>query len=341
MDLTTRYLGLQLEHPYVMGASPLVDDLDTVRTLEDGGAAAIVMHSLFEEQLESEALHRHYEVDVHGESFAEATSYLPESPSFALGPNEYLEQVRRIKEAVHVPLVASLNGVTPGGWLEYGRLMEQAGADALELNVYELVADPTRSAANVEDETLAMLDALRAETRLPLAIKLSPYYTALAHFAQRLVRAGAGGLTIFNRFYQPDLDIDELEVRHGLKLSDSSELLLRLRWLAILSSQLDADLAVTGGVHTVEDGVKTIMAGATAVQLVSEVLKRGPTRFAELRSGLSDWLEAHEYESLAQLRGSMNLSRCPHPGAYERSNYVRTLQTYEVDHGAWRHRGSV
>jgi dihydroorotate dehydrogenase (fumarate) len=328
MDLSVRYLGLQLAHPFVMGASPWVDDMDRVRQIEDGGAAAIVMHSLFEEQLSGEALFRQHAIEPHEDSFGEALSYLPQSIDFALGPDEYLERIAAIKEAVSIPVVASLNGVSRAGWLEYGSLMEQAGADALELNVYALATDPECDAASLEAETLDMVESLRSGIRIPLAVKLSPFYSALAHFAGRLEAAGARGLVVFNRFYQPDLDIEQLEVRPDLVLSDSSELRLRLRWLAILSAQVGCDLAVTGGVHTLEDAVKTIMTGATTVQLVSEVLAHGAGRFRDLSTGLSSWLEEREYESLAQLRGSMNLARCPDPKAYERTNYVRTLQSW-------------
>ncbi len=329
MDISVNYLGLSLAHPFVMGASPLVDDMDSVRRIEDGGAAAIVMHSLFEEQLHTEQLIYQRAVDLHTESSAEATSYLPEPSDYALGPHEYLDQIRKIKEAVSIPVIGSLNGVTKSGWLEYASLIEQAGADALELNVYALATDPSQDAQALEDNTLQMLTSLKERTKLPLAVKLSPFYTSLSHFARRLDAAGVGGLVIFNRFYQPDIDIDELEVSHELHLSDSSELLLRLRWLAILSAQIEADLAVTGGVHTLPDAIKAIMTGATTVQLVSEVLKNGPARLGELARGLSDWLEEREYESLSQMRGSMNLARSPDPRAYERANYIRILQSWQ------------
>lgn len=329
MDVGVRYLGLSLAHPFVMGASPLVDDLDAVRRVEDGGASAIVMHSLFEEQLRAEQAFHHHAVDVHTESFAEAASYLPDFDDYALGVDQYLEQLRKIKEVVDVPVIGSLNGTTNGGWLEYAQLIEQAGADALELNVYALATDPSMNATTVEDDTLEMLALLRQNTKLPCAVKLSPFYTSLPHFARRLTSAGAAGLVIFNRFYQPDIDIERLAVTHQLHLSDSSELLLRLRWLAILSPQLEADLAVTGGVHELSDAIKAIMAGATAVQLVSEVLRNGPARLGALAQGLSAWLEQHDYESLEQLRGSMNLARSPDPSAYERGNYIHMLRSWK------------
>jgi dihydroorotate dehydrogenase (fumarate) len=311
-----------------MGASPLVDQLDDVRRLEDAGAAAIVMHSLFEEQLIFDEVASYVYTQPHAESFAEARSYLPEPTPFSLGPDEYLDQLRRIKAVVSVPVIASLNGVTARGWLEYAKLMEEAGADALELNLYAIHCDPERVAANVEAEELAMVRRIKESTRLPFALKLSPYYTSLAHFVRQAHNAGADGFVIFNRFYQPDFDLEELEIRHRVELSHSGELLLRLRWLAVLSAQNRAAFAVTGGVHSVTDAVKALMAGANAVQLVSEVLRNGPQRLGELALELAQWLEDHEYESLSQLRGSMNLDRCPNPSAYERANYMKVLQSW-------------
>jgi dihydroorotate dehydrogenase (fumarate) len=327
MNLSTTYLGFTLPHPLMPGASPLVDDLDTVRQLEDAGAAAIVMHSLFEEQItaEEEVAGR---LAAHGDSFAEALSYLPEVPAFALGPDRYLEQLRRIREAVAVPVIASLNGVTPAGWLEYARLMEQAGAHALELNVYHLATDPAESASAVEARVLDVLRAVRGAVRLPLAVKLSPFYSALAHLARELDTLGADGLVLFNRFYQPDIDPEALEVVPALQLSDSSELRLRLRWLAILHGRLRPTLAASGGVHTGLDALKAVLAGAHAVQMVSALLRHGPEHLAVVRAELARWLEEHEYDSLAQAQGSMSLLRCPDPAAFERANYLRVLQSW-------------
>ncbi len=328
MDLSTRYLGLDLPHPFMPGASPLVDDLDTVRRLEDAGAAAIVMHSLFEEQLMREQIATDWHMSAPADSFAEALSYLPDPESFSLGPEGYLEQLGRIRRAVAVPVIGSLNGTTLGGWLEYARLIEEAGADALELNVYRLAADPDESGDEIERQTIEMVRAVRDKVRIPLAVKLSPFYTAFAHFARRLDEAGADGLVLFNRFYQADIDLEELEAVRTLQLSDSSELLLRLRWLAILSGRLEASLAVTGGVHTAVDAVKAVLCGADAVQLVSALLRHGPEHLAAIRRDTEEWLVEHEYESLAQMRGSMNLERCPDPEAYERANYMHILQGY-------------
>src|SRR5262245_37831681 len=322
MDLTTTYLGLKLPHPLMPGASPLVDDLDNVRRLEDAGAAAIVMHSLFEEQIAREQVATFVHTESHGYSFAEALTYFPSPDAFALGPEEYLDQIRRIKTAVRVPVIASLNGYTHGGWLRYAHLMEQAGADALELNVYQLATDPGEDARTIEDRTVAMVRDVRQTVRIPVAVKLSPFYTALANFTHRLDDAGASGLVLFNRFYQPDIDVEELQVRRGLPLSHFTELPLRLRWLAILSPRLRCSLAASGGVHSVTDAVQALMAGAHAVQVVSALLKFGPGYLANLRLGLARWLEEHEYDSLEQLRGSMSLDACPDPRVYERANYM-------------------
>jgi dihydroorotate dehydrogenase (fumarate) len=328
MDLSTRFLGFDLPHPFMPGASPLVDDLDTVRRLEDAGAAAIVMHSLFEEQITREQVAAFRNLDMQSEFFAEARSFLPDPAWFTLGPDEYLDQIRRIKRAVRVPLVASLNGTTLGGWLEYARLMEQAGADALELNVYALAADPGVSGLEIEDRTVEMIRAVKAAIGIPVAVKLSPFYTSLAHLARRFVDAGAAGLVLFNRFYQPDIDLEELEVTPSLQLSTPAELSLRLRWLAILSSQIRTSFAVTGGVHTAADAMKAVMTGADAVQVVSALLQKGPEYLRTLQNETVRWLEDHEYDTLAQARASMNLASCPDAGAYERANYVKILQSW-------------
>lgn len=328
MDLSTTWLGLRLESPLVLGASPLADDVDAVRRAVDAGASAVVMHSLFEEQLTLDAFAHQHHTEKHAESFHEAQSWLPESTEFTLGPEDYLAQLRRIKAAVSVPVLGSLNGTTPRGWLRYAELIEEAGADALELNVYQLATDPEETAEDVEQRIIQMVTKVKENVRIPLSVKLSPFHTSFAHFAKRLVDAGASGLVLFNRFYQPDFDVEELEVRHALQLSSPSELLLRLRWLAILHGRVPASLAVTGGVHSSLDAVKSVMAGASAVQMVSAVLKHGPEHFRSVREGLVRFLEEHEYTSLGQMLGSMSLLRCPDPRAYERANYVHLLQTW-------------
>ncbi len=327
MDLSTEYLGFRLPHPFMPGASPMVDDLDRVRRLEDAGAAAIVMHSLFEEQIVNEQRAVYSYLESPAESFAEALSYFPDPEHFTLGPDEYLEQILKISGAVEVPVIASLNGITLGRWLDYAWLMQEAGADALELNVYQLATDPNETSELLERRQADMVHEVKGKVGIPVAVKLSPFYSALAHFAGQLESAGADGLVLFNRFFQPDIDVEELEVERTLELSEPSELLLRLRWLAILSGGVELSLAVTGGVHSALDALKAVMTGAHAVQLVSVLLMRGPEYLRTIRHETEQWLEEHEYESLAQARGSMNLQRSPDPAAYERANYIHILQS--------------
>jgi len=326
MDLSTTYLGFELPHPLMPGASPLVDDLDVVRRLEDAGAAAIVMHSLFEEQLTGESLGAMEHRDAHADSFGEALSFHPHSVEYSLGPEEYLEQVRAIREAVGVPVIASLNGCSPGGWIDHARLLEEAGAQAIELNLYHVPTEPLTSGAEMEERLLEVVRAVRAATKLPLAIKLSPFFSSPANFACSVDELGVEGLVLFNRFYQPDLDVDNLAVSRKLELSTSAELLPRLRWLAMLSGLVKGSLALTGGVHQPVDALKAVMAGAHAVQVVSALLRHGPEKLTELRDGLANWLEENEYDSLRQAQGSLSMERCPDPTAYERANYVSLLQ---------------
>jgi dihydroorotate dehydrogenase (fumarate) len=327
-DLSTTYLGLALAHPLMPGASPMSDDIDTVRRLEDSGASAIVMHSLFEEQIrqdEREALI----LESQAESFANAVSYLPNPGIFALAPDEYLEQVQRIRGAVSVPVIASLNGTTPQSWIEYARLIEHAGAHALEINIYYVPTDPRVDAEDVEHRTIETAEAVKNAVGIPVAVKLSPFYSSFANFASRLDATGIDGLVLFNRFYQPDIDVEARDVVPTVRLSDSSELLLRLRWLAILSGRTRASLAVTGGVHTALDAVKAVMAGAHAVQMVSALLKRGPEHLGAVLVGMKEWLEDHGYESLREMQGSMSLVRSGNPGALERCNYMRVLRSWK------------
>jgi len=331
VDLTTRYLGFDLPHPFMPGASPLVDDMDHVRRLEDAGASAIVMHSLFEEQIRKEEVATFVHTEMHGQSFAEALTFFPPPDHYALGPHEYLDHVRRIKAAVSLPVIASLNGSSPGGWVEYATLIEQAGADALELNVYALETEAGVTGAQVEARSLEVIRAVRGAIRIPMAVKLSPFYTSLAHFTQRVAAAGADALVLFNRFYQPDIDPESLQVSRRLELSHPSELPLRLRWLAILSGRLRTSLAVSGGVHSAQDAVKAVMAGADAVQVVSALLRRGIGELRRLREETATWLEEHEYDSLAQARGSMSLASCPDPAVYERANYMMILQSWRPE----------
>ena len=329
MNLSTTYLGLKLTHPLMAGASPLVDDMGMVKRLEDAGASAIVMHSLFEEQITREEQGTIMDMELSANISAEALSFFPAPDEFRLGPEQYLEQIQRIKKAVAVPVIASLNGITTAGWLHYGKLMQEAGADALELNVYYLPTDAKESSAEVEHRTLDIVRALKAEVKIPLAVKLSPFFSALAHFAVELEAAGADGLVLFNRFFQPDINVEELLAEPSLQLSGPGELLLRLRWLAVLHGHVKGSLAVTGGVQDGIGALKAVMAGADAVQMVSALLIHGPERLAQTRAGLAEWLEEHEYKSLAQARGSMSLLKSPNPQAFTRANYMRILNGWK------------
>ena len=328
MDLSTEYLGLKLAHPLIAGAGPLSDTLDGIRRLEDAGAAAIVLRSLFEEQIAREQMSEYFSLDSHAESFAEAGTYFPSSHAFALGPIEYLEHLRRAKAAVRIPVMASLNGATPGGWIDYARSMEQAGADALELNLYRLPTDPDTTGVEIERDAAEAVRAVKSAVRIPVAVKLSPFYTALANLAGRLEQAGADGLVLFNRFYQPDIDASELTAVRTLHLSDSSELRLRLHWMAILSPRVRGSLAVTGGIHTAIDVIKATMAGAHATQTVSSLLRHGPEHLRTILADLELWMYDHEWNALAPMRGNMNLARVPDPDAYERANYMLLLQSW-------------
>ena len=331
MDLSTTYLGLELPHPFISGAGPLADNVDSAKRVEDGGAAAIVMRSLFEEQLHEEQLATHSSTETHADSFGEALSYFPDPDDFVIGPDEYLEQLRRIKEAVDIPVFASLNGYTLGGWLDSAAALEQAGADALELNLYYIATDGTESGAVIQERARAMVREVKKICRIPVSVKLSPFYSSLANFALSLEEAGADGMVLFNRFFEPDIDIEELEIVLDLELSRPRDLLLRLRWLGILSGSLkSATLAVTGGVHTSTDAIKAVMAGASAVQMVSALLKRGPGYISTVRQEMAEWMEEKEYESFESMRGSMNILRCPRPQDLARANYMRILRTWET-----------
>lgn len=311
-NLSTTYLGLDLDSPLILGASPLAADVDAMLRAEEAGASAVIMRSLFEEQLGSD-----------GDAY---TTF--DRAGFTFGPVEYLEQIRALKSALRIPVIGSLNGSTNYGWTAYAPLIDQAGADALELNLYHVETDFGRSAEAVERDALEIVRSVVAAARIPVAVKLSPFYTSLPHFAQRLVDCGAKGIVLFNRFYQPDVDLKLLEVEPRLELSTSAELPLRLRWLAILSARLEVSLAVTGGVHTAEDALKAVLVGASGVQLVSEILRHGVVRFAKLRRELEDWLQAKGHHSLEQLRGTMNVARSTNPAAYERANYLQVLHSW-------------
>lgn len=330
MNLSVDYLGLKLAHPIIPGASPLCDNLDSVRRLEDAGAPAIVMHSLFEEQILQEGVaHQLFRESVE-ESFAEAASFFPAPTEFALGPEQYLEQIGRIKQAVAIPVIASLNGSHPGGWVDYAKRIQQAGAAALELNIYFLPSDPAVSGADVEARVIEVVRSVKTSVTIPVAVKLSPFYSSLPQLAAQLHGLGVDALILFNRFYQPDFDIENLEVRARLELSTPAELQMRLHWTAILAGRVPVPLVTSGGIHSFMDVVKALMAGATAVQVVSCLLLRGPEHLATLVRELSQFMEEQDYRSLEQLRGCLSLRHCPNPDAFERTNYLRTLQLWRV-----------
>ena len=328
MNLTTTYLGLKLAHPFMLGASPLTGQLENARRLEDGGCAAIVMHSLFEEQITEMMAGRVSQLEEVQATLGGGFVHFAQPEKFPLGPDEYLEQIRKIKAAVSIPVIGSLNGVGADGWLTHASLIEQAGADALELNVYYLSTGMQDSAVDIEKQIETLVRQLKQRIRIPLAVKLSPYYTAFANLAGRLDAARADGLVLFNRFYQPDVDVETLEVLPNLRLSTSAELLLRLRWLAILSHRVEASLAATGGVHTALDGIKALLSGAHAVQLVSAVLEQGAPHFRRMVEGLRYWMTRHEYDSIEAFRGRLNLEHCPNPAHFERMSYQRILHSW-------------
>ncbi len=328
MDLATSYLGLKLRAPLVVSASPLSRAVDNVRKMEDAGAGAVVLFSLFEEEIRHESLELDHYLSVGTDSFAEAQDYFPEPEQYALGPDQYLEHIRRLKAAVSLPVIASLNGSTLGGWTEYGRRMEEAGADALELNLYRVSADPGVSGVDVERLHLDILAEVKKHVRIPVAVKLSPYFSSMAHMARQLDWAGANGLVLFNRFYQPDIDLERLEVTPNVVLSTPAALRLPLRWIAILYGQVQADLAATSGIHTGADAVKALLAGASVAMLCSALLQRGIEHLRTVRSELEGWAAAHEYASLDQLRGSMSQRKYGSPTAFERANYIRALNTF-------------
>lgn len=328
MDLTTTYLGLSLKNPIVPSASPLSRELDTVKQLEDAGASAIVMYSLFEEQLQFEQKELNHFLNHGAESYAEALSYFPEAEEYHLGPEQYLKHIQEIKQAVDIPVIASLNGVSTGGWIEYAKKMQQAGADALELNVYYIPTNPKLTSADVEAIYVDILRAVKSEVTIPVSVKLSPYFTSMMHMAHKLQEAGADGLVLFNRFYQPDIDIENLEVFPNLLLSTPQEMRLPLRWIAMLYGRVDLDFAATTGIYTSEDVVKMLMAGANVTMMCSALLRHGVGRVTEVLNGLRVWMEEHEYDSVKMMQGSMSQKACPEPSAFERANYMKVLQSY-------------
>lgn len=336
VDLSTEYLGLKLSNPIVPSASPLAEELDTARALEDAGASALVMYSLFEEKIayETEHLARffHQQAIGHGE----AESFHPVPDDYVSYQEEYLEQLQKLKQHLRIPVIASLNGITTGGWIEYGTAIQEAGADALELNVYYLAANPEEDSVQIEDRYVEILQSLKQHVTIPITVKLSSQFSALIPFTKRLQQHGANGIAIFNRFYQPDINLETLQVEPKVQLSTSQEALLRIRWAAILSDQLECSLAVTGGMHTHEDILKALLAGADVTHMCSALLQHGPAHITTTLQQLQDWLEEHEYESVEQLKGSISRQHAIDPAAFERANYINVLDSYTPAPGVLR-----
>ena len=330
MDLSTTYLGLKLKNPIVVSASPLSRSMESLRRLEDAGASAVVMHSLFEEQIthEEESL-EHYKT-VGTESYAEALSYFPDTGDYHFGPEEYLEILAKASSKLEIPIIASLNGVTPGGWIDYGKKMEEAGASALELNVYYIPTNAALSGIEVENRYAEMLHLVRGTVKIPIAVKMSPFFSSIPNIAQRLVSEGANGLVLFNRFYQPDIDLDELDVKPGVGLSDSYANRLPMRWIGILHGKIKASLAATSGIHTAEDVLKLTMVGADVTMMCSALLMHGPEHIGKVLKNVEQWMKEHEYESIEQMKGSLSHKSIAEPSAYERANYMKALNRYKL-----------
>ena len=333
METATSYLGFRLSHPFMAGASPFGHQLDTVRRLEDAGCAAVVLHSLFEEQLTaSREGGRIRQMDPADAAFAATMARFPEGEEYPFGPDAYAEHVHRVKQAVGIPVIGSLNGTAPESWLKFARIIEQAGADALELNLYEVITDLEAPAPAVERQFAGIVREVKRILRIPIAVKVSPFFTAFGNMARQFEAAGADGLVLFNRFYQADIDITTMKTAAHVELSTSSELLLRLHWLAILYGRIRPSLAVTGGIDTPEDGIKAILAGADAVQMVSALLRHGSAHVQTMRRGLEEWMERHEFLSLEDFRGLASLERTLDPASVERAGYIRTLQSWGTNH---------
>jgi dihydroorotate dehydrogenase (fumarate) len=328
-DLTTKYLGLTLKNPIVASASPLTKKIESAKKLDEAGVGAIVMYSLFEEQIIHESLELDHYLTRGTDTFAEALTYLPDLGTYAMGPGKYLDHLTVVKKSVSVPVIGSLNGVSKGGWTRYAHHMQDAGADAIELNLYYLPADPDLTAVELENTYLELISDVRSAVTIPLSVKLNPFTTALPNFARRCVEAGANGLVLFNRFYQPDFDLENLDVVDSLVLSASDELRLPLRWISILYGKVNADLALTTGVHTATDVIKSMMAGARVAMIASELLKNGYSRVPDILATMQSWMEEHEYKSIQQMQGSMSQQNIKEPAAFERANYMRVLGSYK------------
>jgi dihydroorotate dehydrogenase (fumarate) len=328
MNLTTRYLGFKLRTPLVLSASPLSEKIDNIKRMEDAGAPAVVFHSLFEEQVRRDHHELQYYLDQGTESYAESLSYFPDQAEFKVGPEAYLEHIAQAKAAVDIPIIGSLNGTTFGGWMTYARQIEQAGADALELNIYSIPSDPEVSGAEIEMRYLTILASIKAQVKIPVAVKLSPFFTNFAQFARRADRNGANALVLFNRFYQPDIELETLEISPNVLLSTPMAMRLPMRWIAMLYGRIGANLAATSGIHRATDALKMLMAGADVTMLCSVLLRRGIEHIRVIEREMREWMEEHEYESVEQLKGSMSQKNCPDPSAFERAQYMRALATY-------------
>jgi dihydroorotate dehydrogenase (fumarate) len=326
IDLSTQYLGLNLRTPLVPSASPLSQEVSSLRRLEDAGASAVVLYSLFEEQLRQESLELDHHLNEATNSFAESLTFFPQPSEFRLGPDGYLDLIRKAKEAVKIPIIASLNGTTVGGWTQYAHQIQQAGADALECNIYYIPTDPHLSSAQVEQTYIEIVNSVKSAVTIPVAVKISPFFSNMANMAARLDAAGANGLVLFNRFYQPDIDLEELEIRPNVLLSGPQALRLPLTWIGILYGRVKASLAATSGIHESQDVIKLLMVGASVTMLCSSLLRNGINHIRTLEQGLKDWMEKHEYESVKQMQGSMSQVRCPDPGAFERAQYMRAVK---------------
>jgi dihydroorotate dehydrogenase (fumarate) len=329
MDLSTTYLGLKLKNPIIPSASPLSHTVDSMKRLEDAGAAAVVMYSLFEEQIAHEAAELDHYLNYGKESFAEALTYFPEAQEYNIGPDEYVELVQKAKQALSIPVIGSLNGISTGGWISYAKKIADAGADALELNVYYIPTDPDVTSSDVEDRYLEVLHAIKRTVDIPVAVKLSPFFSSMAHMAKRLENSGANGLVLFNRFYQPDIDLEALEVKPNVVLSSSNSMRVPLRWIAILHGHVKMSLAATSGIHTAQDVIKMVMAGADVTMMCSALLKNGPSHIAQVLLDLHQWMLEHEYISMQQMKGSMSQKSVADPAAFERANYVKALQSFK------------
>jgi dihydroorotate dehydrogenase (fumarate) len=329
IDLTTRYLGLKLRTPLVPSASPLSQEIGAIRRLEDAGASAIVLYSLFEEQLRQESLELDHHLSAGTESFSESMTFFPQASEFRLGPDGYLDHIRKAKDAVDIPVIASLNGATVGGWAKFARAIEQAGADALECNIYYIPTNLDQKAAEVEQTYIDIVWAVKSAISIPVAVKISPFFTNFANMAKRLDDAGADGLVLFNRFYQPDIDLDELEIRPNVLLSTPQALRLPLTWIGILFGRIQASLAATSGVHDAQDVIKLLMVGADVTMICSSLLRNGIDHLRQIENGILEWMEQHEYESVDQMQGSMSQLRCPDPGAFERAQYMRAVKSLQ------------